>query len=885
MATSTAVEALVDEAVARAGAGVPTVLDIEGHAGFGKTYLARTIVRRFPPDTVLRATAYEDTENDALGLLEQLGVDVSTVSANALSASRALGARLDSLPGEGPAVVVLDDMQWADAESIDAIGVLMERMAGDRVLLVAAHRPVGARHARWVSRLHDAGSVVRVVLDGLDDDAVLALLRESSPSVSPALAQELRRHTGGSPLFLRSLLHEYPIAALEAMASRNELPATRDLVAAMGERLSSLDPSAVAVLSAIAVLGGEGAESFVIGAVADVSDVASALDLLTRDGLVIVDRVGAGGRARIFHAVVQAAVYDNIPPASRERMHATAAARVASPGERLRHRIAAARSADDGLAVDVNQFADALHDGAHYREAARFRRQAAQLSSAPDRAIEYSLEADVESIFAMDLDDLSVDDRDQALEPRARFVVGAKLAAQRRFVEASDVLERLSDDELGSLDDLTAYRARIMRAWSLVAAGRSATAALHDLALAEAGPVTDVAVRGYAAIAKGQAAQRVAPVDERMSIPGLLSVDRAQMASTAQGTIGLAWRGAVMSLTGMPNEAIGDLTLVTSRFGDGLMDFSDGVFHGLQGFAHFINGQWTRAAMMIDLSRAGRLEYAAPLTAAIEPLASVVVGDVEQARTAMVEARRIRINGPQPAAVHAGDIVDVLTLFFLGDATERAEWLGGRIRDLGEPEDWADEQVPHLWYVAQAIGAEWAGDERTVPLWARLLRTVDPPPWSIPVADWLEARADHSPGATQRLLAIADRGLPELPAIDALLQVDAARREGVDSESLPRRRHAISTLRALGADHLAEQLLAESTDHTSAPTPPSPLSGLSEREREVAALILEGLSYSQTARELFITRSTVSFHLSRIYAKTGTNSRHELIEVARQGSR
>jgi len=54
---------------------------------------------------------------------------------------------------------------------------------------------------------------------------------------------------------------------------------------------------------------------------------------------------------------------------------------------------------------------------------------------------------------------------------------------------------------------------------------------------------------------------------------------------------------------------------------------------------------------------------------------------------------------------------------------------------------------------------------------------------------------------------------------------------------------------------------------------------LSERERDVAALVLRGMSYAQISRELFITRSTVGFHLTRIYAKTNTRTRHELSEL------
>ncbi|MFF2051830.1 LuxR C-terminal-related transcriptional regulator [Leifsonia sp. NPDC058194] len=881
---SAGVEAAVDEAVARAASGTPTILDIEGLAGFGKTQLARAVAQRFPGGATLRATAYEDTQSDPLGLLEQLGVETAGLPANALSASRTLGAALDVLTDDDPIVIVLDDLHWADPESLDAVGVLMDRMAGDRVLVVAAHRPAGSRHARWSARLADAPSVVRVRLDGLDDDATLELIRETAPEASPELAQALRAHTGGSPLFLRSLLHEHPAAELAALAERNELPASSELVATMGERLARLDPDAVATLSAIAVLGGDGAETFVLSAVADVPDIAPALDLLTRDRLVIVDRTGPMPRARIFHGVVRAAVYDNIPPATRDRMHSVAAARVANPGDRLRHRVAAARGADDGLALDLRMFADALHERSRYREASRFRRQAAHLDSDPGVSTADTLEADFESILALDLEDVTVTADDVSLAPRGRFVAGAKLAAEKRFVQSSDLLDTLTEDDLDAFDPLTAYRARVLRAWSLVASGRSAQRALDDLAAARSGPVADPAVQGYLALAQGQAAQRVAPVEERMSLPGLLSVDRAQMASTPQGTVGLAWRGAVMSLTGMPEEAIGDLSLVTSRFGDGLMDFTDGVFHALQGFAHFVNGQWPRAAMMIDLSRAGRLRHAAPLTAAIEPLAAVVAGEPERARAALAAARRIRVDGPQPAAVHAGDIVDVLTLAYLGTDEERAGWLAGRTRDLGSPDDWAAEQVPHLWYVAQGIGAEWAGEPEAAPRWAALLRTVDPPPWSDVVADWLEARADRTPDGAAQLTRIATRGVPALPAIDALLRYDAAVRTPTGPQATALRRSADDALRDLGADLLADSLPAVAGSEPGASAPAASVLGeLSDREREVAALILEGLSYSQVAKELFITRSTVSFHLSRIYAKTGTNSRHELVDAARRG--
>jgi DNA-binding CsgD family transcriptional regulator len=59
------------------------------------------------------------------------------------------------------------------------------------------------------------------------------------------------------------------------------------------------------------------------------------------------------------------------------------------------------------------------------------------------------------------------------------------------------------------------------------------------------------------------------------------------------------------------------------------------------------------------------------------------------------------------------------------------------------------------------------------------------------------------------------------------------------------------------------------------------LAALSDRERDVVTLLLQGLSYAQIARELYLTRRTVGFHLSNAYAKTDTTSRHELVQLVR----
>jgi DNA-binding CsgD family transcriptional regulator len=97
------------------------------------------------------------------------------------------------------------------------------------------------------------------------------------------------------------------------------------------------------------------------------------------------------------------------------------------------------------------------------------------------------------------------------------------------------------------------------------------------------------------------------------------------------------------------------------------------------------------------------------------------------------------------------------------------------------------------------------------------------------------------------------------------------------------RARAASALLALDAGRYASGLLPPAADPV--PAPDDPLAPLSDREREVAALLLEGLSYAQIAKELFVTRSTVAFHLSNVYAKTGTSTRHEFVQLARPAQR
>jgi NarL family two-component system response regulator LiaR len=90
---------------------------------------------------------------------------------------------------------------------------------------------------------------------------------------------------------------------------------------------------------------------------------------------------------------------------------------------------------------------------------------------------------------------------------------------------------------------------------------------------------------------------------------------------------------------------------------------------------------------------------------------------------------------------------------------------------------------------------------------------------------------------------------------------------------------------AIRAAHAGRPTLAPEAAATliqSVRKPPPPGHDLTERERDVLALMVEGLSNSQIAERLFVSRSTVKFHVSNILSKLGVAGRTQAVALAFQ---
>ena len=88
----------------------------------------------------------------------------------------------------------------------------------------------------------------------------------------------------------------------------------------------------------------------------------------------------------------------------------------------------------------------------------------------------------------------------------------------------------------------------------------------------------------------------------------------------------------------------------------------------------------------------------------------------------------------------------------------------------------------------------------------------------------------------------------------------------------PSARHTLAGLRSLAE---AAQILV-----TTAKQPPAPGLDLTEREREVLTLMVEGLNNTQIAGNLSVSPSTIKSHVSNILSKLGAASRTEAVTFA-----
>jgi DNA-binding CsgD family transcriptional regulator len=248
--------------------GVPTVALVGGEAGVGKTRLVRELVERVPAGVPILAG---QAEPGALGrpfelLLDALDRVEADPDALAVVADRSRPLEERVLQGlalvqhaavNGRAVIVFEDLHWADSESISLFERLAEPDCGPLVL-IGTYRPdsVTRRHpvSTLIPSLERRHTVTHLRLDRLSPRDVgnfLAAIYGGHPSYR--VIESLHARTGGNPFFLEELLNA---AGTELdPESLADQPLPWSLAELVRTQLEELEPAERRVLEAAAVMG------------------------------------------------------------------------------------------------------------------------------------------------------------------------------------------------------------------------------------------------------------------------------------------------------------------------------------------------------------------------------------------------------------------------------------------------------------------------------------------------------------------------------------------------------------------------------------------------------------------------------------------------------
>ena len=273
--------------------------------------------------------------------------------------NRAVRELLERLAATKPLVLILDDVHWADPASVDLALSLLHRPPAAKVLIVLGARP-NQGPPRLISGLQRAlrdGELARIELGPLtSDEAATMLGRERSDEQVSALYEE----SGGNPFYLDQLARSSgkEIAASTGVVSVSEVEVPPLVVAAMTEELALLSDEVRRVFDGASVAG-DPFEPELAAAAADVTEqrAMEAIDELLRRDLVRTTSVPR--RFRFRHPIVRRAVYEAAPGAWRigahQRTARALADRGAGPGALAHHIDISAKVGDERAIATLTQ--------------------------------------------------------------------------------------------------------------------------------------------------------------------------------------------------------------------------------------------------------------------------------------------------------------------------------------------------------------------------------------------------------------------------------------------------------------------------------------------------------------------------------------------------
>jgi adenylate cyclase len=235
----------------------------------------------------------------------------------------------------GPLVLVVEDLHWADAASIELLGAVADRLADRPLLLLLMYRPTLEPDALGTSRApHTAIEITPLSRSG-SEDLLAAWFGDPTQLFPERLRALILDRAGGNPLYLEEVVRALIAAGVlvrdglawrcTAEAATAQVPST--LHGLLLARLDRLDAAERRVIQEAAVIGPRFELSLLKAVSAEPAAVDAALDALASADLVM-----PGPDHRFRHGLLQEIVYQNILVARRTELHTRVATALEAEG-------------------------------------------------------------------------------------------------------------------------------------------------------------------------------------------------------------------------------------------------------------------------------------------------------------------------------------------------------------------------------------------------------------------------------------------------------------------------------------------------------------------------------------------------------------------------
>jgi DNA-binding CsgD family transcriptional regulator len=356
---------------------------VEGEPGIGKSALVRTALAGAAGAGCQVFWGAGDELGQALPLLPLLeGLRVREPSTNSrrttiirllrgevtdgggTDVAAALAEQLLALIAEQcavvPAILVIDDLQWADQASITLWGRLARSVRQMPLLLIGMMRPVPQREELLALR-RVVGDPARLQLTGLDEAAVAELVAIQAGGKPDDGLLRLSDGAAGNPLYIIELVAALTRSASVTITATGAAQLTRasapgSLSAAIADRLDFVSRPVREVLKAAALLGVDFAVpdlAIVLGR--GVADLVPAIDEACAVGVLAESGDGLGFR----HPLIRTALYGEIPVPVRTAWHRDAGralAKAGAPADRVARQLLGAVGGPGGTAGPMDEW-------------------------------------------------------------------------------------------------------------------------------------------------------------------------------------------------------------------------------------------------------------------------------------------------------------------------------------------------------------------------------------------------------------------------------------------------------------------------------------------------------------------------------------------------